>query len=132
MTTVRVDFTGPFFERDPKKTLRQNIRTMLGALSEEMETDVKAQMDGKAGSIPSWTGWSRNHVVGRVESLSGKSWALTAVVSSNTAGMGRDDAIRTRAAAASIEARFHPFRRTTSRAKRARAVIVANLTAGME
>ena len=132
MVTARVDLKGPFFERDPKKTIRHNIRDMLDALVAEMEKDVKVQMEGKSGSMPAWTGWTRDHVVGRTSSLAGKRWGLTAVVSANTAGMDRSKAIRTQAAAASIEARFHPFRRTTSAARRARAVLVANLVKGLE
>jgi hypothetical protein len=130
--TVGVDFTGPFFTRDPKLTVRGNIRKMLDALSAEMERDVKNQMETRAASMPGWTGWSRDHVVGRTHSLGGKRWGLTAVVSANTNGMDRTDAIRTKAAAATIERRWHPFRRTAGRARRARAVITANLTAGLE
>lgn len=129
---ARVDFTGPFFTRDPKRTIRQNIRDMLDRLAAEMESDVQGQMENRAGSMPGWTGWTRDHVVGRTESLGGKRWGLTAVVSANTNHMDRDEAIRTKAAAATIERRWHPFRRTTSAARRSRAVIGANLTEGLE
>lgn len=126
-----VELSGPFFTRDPRQTVRQNIRRMMDALASEMEAGVKSGMDAASGGIPLWTGWTRDHVVGRTQSLSGRRWGLTAVVSANTAGMDRPGAIRTKAAAASIERRFHPFRRTTARARRARAVLAANLTEGL-
>lgn len=129
---MRVDFSGPFFIRDPKLTVRANIRDMLDRLVEEMERDVKAQMDSKSSSMKSWTGWSRDHVRGRTHSLAGRRWGLNAVVSMDTSGMSAADAIRTQAAAATIERRWHPFRRTTSAARRARAVMAANLVAGLE
>jgi len=127
-----VELSGPFFTRDPRQTVRQNIRRMMDALAAEMEGGVRTGMEAASGSMPAWTGWTRDHVVGRTSSLSGRRWGLTAVVSANTAGMDRTGAIRTKAAAASIERRFHPFRRTTQRANRARAVLAANLTAGIE
>jgi hypothetical protein len=127
-----VELSGPFFTRDPRKTVRQNIRRMLDALVKEGEEGVKAQMSAKAGSMPAWTGWTHDHVVGRTSSLSGKRWALNAVVSASTDGMGASEAIRTLAAAAVIERRFHPFRRVTSRMRRARAVLAANLSRGLE
>jgi hypothetical protein len=121
----RVDFTGPFFTKDPAKTLRQNIADMMDRLAAEGERDVKQQISG-------YTGWTHSRVRGRTSSLGGKRWAVTAVISTDTSGMSARDAIRTKAAAASIERRFHPFRRTSTALRRARAVVAANLTKGME
>jgi hypothetical protein len=104
---------------------------MMTALSKEMEADVRGQIDAKAGAMDFYTGWTRSHVIGRAESLSHKPWLATAVVSSNTAGMSRTDAIRTRAAAASIERRFHPYRRTASSVRSSRALL-ADLAKGLE
>lgn len=128
----RIDFSGPFFTRDPRQTIKGNIRDMMDRLAEEGERDVQQQIQGRAGSMPNYTGWTRDRVRGRTSSLSGKRWAVTAVVSMNTSGMGARDAIRTQAAAASIERRFHPFRRTTSAMRRSRAVMAANLVRGLE
>lgn len=127
----RVDFSGPFFDRDPRKTIRSNIRDMMDRLAAEGERDVKQQIAGRAGAMPHYTGWTHDRVRGRTESLSGKQWAVTAVVSTDTSGMSARDAIRTKAAAASIERRFHPFRRTTSAMRRSRAVLGANLVKGL-
>jgi hypothetical protein len=128
----RVDFTGPFFTKDPAKTLRQNIADMMDRLAAEGERDVKQQISGRSGSMPGYTGWTHSRVRGRTSSLGGKRWAVTAVISTDTSGMSARDAIRTKAAAASIERRFHPFRRTSTALRRARAVVAANLTKGME
>jgi hypothetical protein len=46
--------------------------------------------------------------------------------------MDARDAIRTKAAASSVEGRFRPFRRVTSALRRSRAVLSANLTEGLE
>ena len=128
----RVDFSGPFFTKDPVKTIRANIRDMMDALAAEGERDVQQQIAGRAGSMPAYTGWTHDHVRGRTESLAGKQWAVSAVVSMNTTGMAAKDAIRTQAAAAGIEARFHPFRRTTTAIRRSRKIMAANLVKGIE
>lgn len=132
MANVRVDFSGPFFERDPEKTIRENVRRMLDNLAAEGERDVQGQIASRAAAMPRYTGWTHDHVVGRVSSLGGKRWALNAVVSANTSGMGATQAIRTQAAASTIERRWHPFRRTASAMRRARAVLSANLSEGLE
>lgn len=132
MTSFRVDFEGPFFTRDPKRTVRDNIRRMMDALAAEAERDVKGQIASVAPSMPGYTGWTHWRVAGRTSSIGGRRWDLNMVVSANTAGMSRELAIRTKAAAASIERRWHPFRRTTSAVRRSRAVIYANLTEGLE
>lgn len=129
---AQVELSGPFFTRDPRLTVRQNIRNMMDAVAAEMEQGVKAELEAKSGSIPGWTGWTRDHVVGRTHSLAGKRWALTAVVSANTDGMGASDAIRTKAAASRLERRFHPFRKIAGRTRRARAVLAADLTRGLD
>jgi hypothetical protein len=129
---TRVDFSGPFFQRDPARTIRDNIRDLMAALAEEGERDVRGQIEQRAGSMPNWTGWTRDHVKGRTASLSGKRWAVTAVVSADSSGMSGATAIRTKAAAASIERRWGPFRKTSTTMRRARAAINANLTKGIE
>lgn len=135
-TAKRVDLTvalsGPFFDRDPKATFRQNVRAMLAALAEEAAKDVRSQIAANEPQMPHATGHSRNQVVGRTKSLSGKQWALTAVISESTAGMGKREAIRTKAAGASIERRFHSFARTARAVRSSKAVLSANLTKGIE
>jgi hypothetical protein len=129
-TRVTVDLSGPFFSRDPSLTVKGNIRRMMAGLAEEGEQALRDDIRGLP--LPRATGWTRDHAVGRVRSNTGKSWMATAVISANTAGMGRNDAIRTKAAAASVERRFHPFRRTASAIRRSRKILGANLTKGIE
>lgn len=129
---LRAVLSGPFFENQPSKTFRQNVRAMLDALAEEAEKDIRSQISGKAGSMPAYTGATYDRVIGRTSSLTGRRWALSAVVSVNTDGMDRVRAIRHKASGASIERRWHPFRRTATAMRASRAVISANLTAGLE
>ncbi len=132
MLQTRVDFSGDFFERDPSKTVRSNIGDMLDALAEEGEADAQGQIAAAQGSMPFYTGHTLASIVGRRSSNSGKRWGLNVVISANTSGDGASDAIRTKAAASSIERRFHPFRRTNTSLRNARAVLAANLTRNVE
>ena len=116
--TTKVELSGNFFVRDPSKTLYRNIGDMLEAL---------------AGEMPGYSGWSYDHTVGYVKSgLTGKRWATWAAVGAVTAGMSKKDAIRTKAAAASIERRWHPYRRVKSAVYRSRSVLSADLARGLE
>ena len=130
--TSKVQLEGDFFKRDPGKTFRMNVRDMLDDLAAWMEAEVQSQIGAHAGSMPGYTGWSREHTVGRTESVSGKRWGTWAVVSANTEGMDRKAAIRTKAAAATIERRWHPYRNVKSGVYRSRPIITANLTEGLE
>ena len=132
LTQFKVELSGPFFTRDPRKTVKGNIRKMMANLAQEAEDAVRGQIQEHASSMPYYTGWSRERAIGRVESLGGKDWAATMVVSANTSGMSRKDAIRTKAAASGIERRWYPFRRTSTAIRRSRAILAANLTEGLE
>jgi hypothetical protein len=126
--TAKVELAGDFFRRDPGKTLRGNVRSMLDALAAEMERVVRDEIAGHAGAMPRYTGWTTAHTVGRTESYSGKRWGTWAVVSANTQGMSARDATRTKAAAASIERRWHPYQRVKGAVYRSRALLRADLT----
>jgi hypothetical protein len=128
--TTKVTLEGNFFKRDPGKTLRQNVRDMNDELAAWMEREVRGQIASRP--MPYSVGWTAKHIVGRTESYSGKRWGTWAVVSANTDGMSKEDAIRTKAAAATIERRWHPFRSVKSAVYRARPLITANLTKGLE
>lgn len=130
--TTKVELSGEFFTRDPGRTLRTNVKTMLDALAPELDRLVTADIQSHSGAMPFYTGWTAEHTVGRVTSLSGKRWGLWLVVSANSAGMSAKDAIRTKAAAATIERRWHPYRRVKSAVYRSRAVISADLTKGLD
>jgi hypothetical protein len=129
-TKVTLDLSGPFFQRDPGKTVRGNIRRMMEGLAEEGQAAVRDQISSHVYKRS--TGWTRDHAIGRTQAYSGKQWFLHAVISANTDGMSRDDAIRTKAAASSVERRFHPFRRVATAMRSAKAVLGANLVEGIE
>lgn len=129
-TTVVLE--GPFFTRDPGKTFRQNVRDMNDALADWMDEQAESGVASHAGSMPNYTGWTAEHTVGRTHSNSGNRWGTWAVVSANTAGMSAADAIRTKAAAASIERRWHIYRGVKAGVYRSRPLITANLTKGLE
>jgi hypothetical protein len=130
--TSKVELSGDFFKRDPGKTLRQNVRSMLDALAAEMERLVQDEIAGHAGAMPRYTGWSHLHTVGRTASYSGKRWGTWAVVSANTQGMSKADAKRTKAAAVTIEQRWHPYRKVKGAVYRSRALLRADLTEGLD
>ena len=122
--TSRVTFEGPFFTHDPAKRTRQNIQEMLAALAGEMEDSVRSDIRAVSGSMKRSTGWSLDHAKGFVTSgVTGKHWLTWAVVSQYTAGMSKADAIRTKAAGATIERRWHPYRRVKSGIYRSRALL---------
>lgn len=131
--SLKVDLEGNFFKRDPGKTLYANIGDMLAKLSDELEAAIQAEIAGHEGDMDHYTGWTTRHVLGYTTSpRTGKHWATWAAVGVPTTGMGRAEAIRTKAAAAGIERRFHPFRHAKDAVYRSRAVLSANLTKGLE
>lgn len=120
---LTVDLSGPFFRRRPGDTLYRNIGRMLEGLAEEGERLVQSQ-------YPIYTGAGRAGVRGRVHSLSGKRWAVSAVVSQTHVypwpGGGQKQY-----RGGKTEARHHMFRDTARALRRSRAVLSANLTEGM-
>ncbi len=130
-STKSVAFSGPFFTKDPVKTFRQNVRSLMDAVATEGESAVRSEIESHAGQMRRYTGHTARSVRGRTSSLSGKRWQVSAVVSTDTGGMDRTEAIRTKAAGASIERRWHPFRRVASALRRSKAAISADLTKGM-
>jgi hypothetical protein len=130
---AEVELSGPFFTRDPGKTIAQNVMDFEDTIAAYGQEKVRSAIVTRAGSMARWTGWTRDHVIGRTRaemSRGGRRWRTVAIVSANTDGMSRADAIRTKAAASSIERRWHPFRRA-SFAMRAQ-VSRANFTKGIE
>lgn len=136
MARSTIDLTGPFFERDPAKTVRQNIREMLGALAAEGERAVKAASPVGPGYEGAPAGSFRAGVVGRVESLTGRPWALHAVISQQFAypwgtrrGGQRADA---QYRGGKLERKYHMFANVRRDISAARAVASANLSKGLE
>jgi hypothetical protein len=131
--TVRIEAHGPFFTKSPGKTLRGNLMDMLDEMAEFMEDEVDAAIQSHRDGMPLWTGWTLAKNVGYTTSKkTGRRWTTYAAVGTVTAGMGRDDAIRTKAAAASIERRWHPWRNLKSGLYRARPLLTADLAKGLE
>ena len=131
--TTTVTLEGNFFTHDPGKTLYANIGTMLDALAGDMEQAVRGEISAHAGSMPYYSGWSWAHTEGYTTSpKTGKHWALWAAVAAVTQGMSTPDAKRTKAAAATIEKRWHPYRKVKSAVYRSRALISADLAKGLE
>jgi hypothetical protein len=133
VTTIKMD--GPFFTKDPAKTFRQNVRVMMDAIAAEGEADVRAQLragQAQRAVVTGTGGRVADDAVGRTTSVSGKRWAVTAVVSANRAGLPRAQAISLRAAASVIEGRLHPFRKTKNRIGRSRKTNMSELLKGLE
>jgi hypothetical protein len=128
--TIKVTLDGAFFRNDPTREITRNIQDMLDALADEMETMVQEQIAHLP--LPRASGWSVEHTTGyRVSTKTGKKWTHWAAVAAYTHGMSERDAIRTKAAAAGIERRFHPYRKTATAIRRSRAVLSADLAKGL-
>lgn len=142
-TRKGVTFSGPFFARDPRKTFRENARDLMDAIASDGQRIARELATGPEGDAV------RGRVIGRSHALTGRRWALTAVVSVSTAGLDRRQAIRLRAIAAGrhdpvtaggrrigttqgLEGRAHTFRRSAGRMRRMRADAVARLTRGLD
>jgi hypothetical protein len=83
--------------------------------------------------MPYYTGWTLAKNVGYTTSKkTGRRWTTYAAVGTVTAGMDAKDAIRTKAAAATIERRWHPYRNLKGGLYRARPLITADLAKGLE
>lgn len=121
---VKVDLSGPFFQRDPSKTFAENIRHMLEGVAQEGERIASA-------AYPVYTGAGRSGVKGRVASLSGRKWYSAAVISETHVydwPGGGSKQYR----GGKTEARHHMFGQAASALRSSRAVLAANLTAGIE
>ena len=141
-----IDYSGPFFTKDPGKTFEENIDAMMKAMAMEAWKDVRAQIYQRQPQMPYWTGFSTKRIArrmihpwktGRAYSLV---WASTdglpgrpeaRAASGNRSQFRGNAAAIVHAAQATIEARWHPYRKTTNRLRRSRAVNRAELTKGM-
>lgn len=79
--TASIEMTGPLFSPQADLTLRQNIRRMLQGLADEGARVVIANSPNGPGTRPDPAGSFKGGVEGRVRSLKGAPWWLTAVVS---------------------------------------------------
>lgn len=130
--TITLD--GPFFTKDPAKTFRQNVRVLMDAIAAEGEEDVRAQLrQGQGSRAPIFALNDRvsDHAIGRTRSLTGRRWAVSAVISVNNSGFTKKEGTSLMAAASSVEQRTRAFKRTTSRLRRAKAINSAELLRGL-
>jgi hypothetical protein len=140
--TTDVTLSGPFFTRDPGKTVRANVRDLMDAVAEQGDRDVESVIDAHVSPSPFY-------VRGRTSSLSGRRWGTWARISPDTSGLSAQAAIRLMAILAGrhdgvgsdgqdrgttlgIEKQWHPFRTAKSNVYRARALLTADLTKGLE
>lgn len=134
--TSNVEVSGPFFTRNPGKTLRANVRDLMDALAEQADRDIEQVVDAHVKPMP-------GYVRGRTSSLQGKRWGTWARVAPTTAGLGKPAAIRMMAILAGrhqgnhgttvgIEKQWHPYRAARSNVYRARALLTADLTRGLD
>jgi hypothetical protein len=160
-----IEMTGPLFAPNANETLRQNIRRMLQGLADEGVRMARANVSGHRK-----TGDFEAGITGRVRSLRGAPWWLTAVVSqqhvepwatrgSRSFGIQQSGVRRKRGSRKSapemhawsltdsqvlermananyrggkLEAKTHAFRSAAGQMRASRAVLAANLTAGLE
>ena len=135
--TTKIEFIGPFFARDPAKTFHENVKDFMDRVAALGEAEAQSRYHINQGArqpvghgvLPARVS---AHVVGRTQSLSGKRWAVTAVVGVRpSAGASKEEAIATMAAASRIEGREHVMRRTTTGLKRIRAQLLGDLLKGL-
>lgn len=110
---TKFELSGPLFRPNPGQTVRRNIREFQTKLAEYAQERGRSMIGAKAGAMPHYSGHTRARTIGRTRAevrRGGKVWATTLVVSANTDGMGRSEAIRTKAAMSSIEGRFRVYR----------------------
>jgi hypothetical protein len=152
--SLSVELTGPFFQRDPGLTLRGNIERMMQGIAEEGERsarDAFRSTEGARAPISYGQGRVADHVIGRVVSRTGKKWRASAVVSVNTLhGFSPRDAVAIMAAgagrhverigpgrgghgiASGAEQQTHIMRSLAKTLRSSRAVLIADLSKGIE
>ena len=129
---AKVSMSGPFFAPDANLRLGQNIRRMLQGVAEEGERVVSERAPRLSGALS-------DGIEGRVSSVNGKPWLLTAVISAthvypwkNKGARGFVGRAQAEYRGGKAEARYRMFRSTTYQLRRARAVLTADLTRGLE
>jgi len=129
---AKVSMSGPFFAPDANLRLGQNIRRMLQGVAEEGERVASERAPRLSGALSVG-------IEGRVSSVNGKPWLLTAVISAthvypwkNKGARGFVGRAQAEYRGGKAEGRYRMFRATTYQLRRARAVLTADLTRGLE
>jgi len=130
-STASVDFSGPFFRKDPEKTIMENMHTFMQGIADEgAKAAREGLMTGSGGRamIRELGDRVADHVIGRTSALSGKRWAAAAVI--QVLNEGYDDRAGTSlmAAASYVEGRTAAIRRVTRNINANK----ADLTKGLE
>lgn len=131
----RVEYSGPFFEKSPSKTFRQNARAALLVMAQDGADLVQSELASHRGEQAPHIA---DHIEGRVKSLQGKPWALSSVVSSQLHLMlpghkGYALFLETgqRGQRQTSFRGLYAFRRVANAMKRSRKVVAADLTKGL-
>lgn len=120
-----IDISGPFFTKDVRKTVRENMRAALLETVMQGRDIVQQQLTPGHGYL---TGNLSNHIQASNKSLTGQPWALSAVVRStvNQTMPGH------KGYAMKVEAKYGMFRNARSAMRRAGKLLKANYTRGLE
>lgn len=80
---TRVEYSGPLFEKDLTRTLRENMRKLVLTMAQDGAALAKQEFSNSfRGHGDRVAGGYAEAIEGRAQSLRGKPWALTSVVSS--------------------------------------------------
>jgi hypothetical protein len=137
-TIATIDFSGPFFQVDPGETFLKNLQKMMQGIADEGASAVRQNLSmGSSSRAPVRATGDRvaDHVIGRTyarPSKGGRQWDSAAVIQVYDEGMDARTAISLKAAASRVAHQTHGVSRVRSGIRNARAVLVADLTAGME
>lgn len=133
--SASTNFSGPFFTRDPEKTITENVHKMMLAIAEEGATAARTSMrqgEGQRDLVRELGVRASDYVVGRVKSRAGTPWLRAAVVQVLNEGLSAGEGRSLMAAASAVEGETHTFRNIARQLRSARAVLRANLTEGIE
>lgn len=124
MAQWQIDTSGPLFQKDVRKTVRQNMQTALMASATEGREIVQAQLSPGHGYL---TGQLHDHIVATNKSISGQPWALSAVARSSLFQKLGSDSYTSK-----IEAKYHMFRAARGAIRMLNKLIQADYTKGLE
>jgi len=130
-STVSVTLSGPFFTKDPEKTILQNLHTMMEGIAHEGAEAAREGLrtgSGQRAMIRELGDRVADHVIGRTVSLTGKRWAGAAVIQVLNQGYSERQGQSLMAAASYVEGRTAAIRRVTRQISAAK----ADLTKGLE
>lgn len=132
---VQIDFDGPLFRVDPGKLIIENVRTMMEAFAQEGADSARQALRAGEGSrqlVRALGDRVSDHVIGRVQSRSGRKWTAAAVVQVYNEGLSAGESRSLMAAASVVERRTRAFSGVARQLRSARSVLTANLTKGIE